>query len=111
MRYVCVCVVFVSSRTGVARWFQGGLSASTFGVGKPDARIFHAACATVGVAPRHVLHVGDDLVLDVHAALAAGLQACWLRRAAATGAAPGGEPPPGSVSVATLTALADALKC
>jgi len=36
--------------------------------------------ARLGHAPSAVLHVGDDLALDVHGARSAGLQACWLRR-------------------------------
>ena len=32
------------------------------------------------VAPHEVLHIGDDLALDVHGALAAGLQAAWVVR-------------------------------
>lgn len=100
------------ARTGVAGWFRGGLTAQGFGVGKPDARIFHAACTTLGAAPAQVLHVGDDLLLDVHAARAAGLQACWLRREP-----PGPEPAPapaipaGARTHPSLTALADALGC
>jgi len=51
------------------------------GVAKPDARIFRAAAALVGVAPEHVLHVGDDVHHDVLGALRAGMQAAWVDRA------------------------------
>lgn len=67
-------------RIGLQRWFSGSLAAREFGVGKPDARIFTAACERLGCAPHEVLHVGDDLVLDVQGALDAGLQAAWLCR-------------------------------
>ncbi len=66
--------------TGVARWFRGGFSAYLFGKAKPDAAIFHAAAASVGVAADQVLHVGDDAALDVAGALGAGMQAAWLVR-------------------------------
>lgn len=67
-------------RTGVAPFFRGAISARSFGVGKPDAAIFHAAAAAAGVPPEHVLHVGDDATLDVLGALNAGMQAAWVNR-------------------------------
>jgi 2-haloalkanoic acid dehalogenase type II len=68
------------ARVGVAPWFRGGLSAREFGVGKPDPRIFIEACRRLGCEPAEVLHVGDDLVLDVEGARAAGMQTAWVRR-------------------------------
>jgi 2-haloalkanoic acid dehalogenase type II len=65
---------------GLQPWFRGSLAAREFGVGKPDPRIFAAACERLGCEPHEVLHVGDDLRLDVHGALDAGLQAAWVRR-------------------------------
>jgi haloacid dehalogenase superfamily, subfamily IA, variant 3 with third motif having DD or ED/haloacid dehalogenase superfamily, subfamily IA, variant 1 with third motif having Dx(3-4)D or Dx(3-4)E len=65
---------------GLARWFSGAVSARGFGVGKPDARIFREACRVADATPQQVLHVGDDLALDVEGALAAGLQAAWIVR-------------------------------
>jgi len=67
-------------RIGLQPWFRGSLAAREFGVGKPDPRIFAAACERLGCAPNEVLHVGDDLRLDVHGALDAGMQAAWVRR-------------------------------
>ncbi|WKB52832.1 HAD family hydrolase [Eleftheria terrae] len=67
-------------RVGLARFFRGGVTARGFGVGKPDPRIFSEACRLAGVPPAQVLHVGDDLLLDVHGALGAGLQAAWMAR-------------------------------
>ena len=69
-------------RIGLGHYFSAGFSAQEFGVGKPDARIFHAAAASVGVAPHEVLHVGDDALLDVVGALGAGLQTVWVNRGA-----------------------------
>lgn len=68
-------------RIGLGDYFHAGLSAQAFGVGKPDARIFHAAAFAAGVQPHEVLHVGDDAALDVVGALDAGLQAVWVNRA------------------------------
>ena len=50
------------------------------GMAKPSAGIFHAACARLGLAPEHVLHVGDDPELDVAGARSAGLRSAWLNR-------------------------------
>lgn len=66
---------------GLAPFFVAAISAREFGVGKPDARIFHAAAGAVEVPPENVLHVGDDATLDVLGALNAGMQAAWLNRA------------------------------
>ena len=66
--------------TGVDRWFRSALSAYQFGSAKPEAPIFLAAAASVGVRPDQVLHVGDDPALDVVGALNAGMQAAWVAR-------------------------------
>ncbi len=71
-------------RVGLGAYFAHALSASEFGVGKPDPRIFHAAAQRVGVAATEVLHVGDDAALDVAGALDAGMQAVWVNRTQAT---------------------------
>jgi FMN hydrolase / 5-amino-6-(5-phospho-D-ribitylamino)uracil phosphatase len=68
-------------RVGIGEFFHAGLSAQTFGVGKPDARIFHAAAQAAGVQPHEVLHVGDDATLDVLGGLDAGMQTVWVNRA------------------------------
>lgn len=67
-------------RIGIGGHFVASLSAQAFGVGKPDARIFHAAARAAGVAPQALLHVGDDPALDVLGALDAGLQTVWVNR-------------------------------
>ncbi|MBC7609773.1 MAG: HAD-IA family hydrolase [Polaromonas sp.] len=68
-------------RIGIAEYFQASISAQEFGVGKPDARIFHAAAGAAGVTPDQVLHVGDDATLDVLGALNCGMQTVWVNRA------------------------------
>ena len=67
-------------RVGIGQHFRAAFSAHVFGAAKPDPRIFHAAAQSVGVAPHEVLHVGDDALLDVVAAVDAGMQAVWLNR-------------------------------
>ncbi len=68
-------------RVGLGAHFRGALSAYRFGVGKPDARIFQAAAKAAGTEAAEVLHIGDDVDLDVLGALGAGMQAAWLNRA------------------------------
>jgi len=71
-------------RVGMAPYFRAAISARAFGVPKPDPRIFHAAAGAVDVRPEEVLHVGDDVLLDVLGARNAGMQAAWVNRVEAT---------------------------
>jgi len=67
-------------RLGISRFFQGHISAGSFGVLKPDARIFQHACYVLQEDPKFVLHVGDHPIDDVLGALGAGLQSIWVNR-------------------------------
>ena len=67
-------------KVGLGRYFSAAISARSFGVAKPDARIFVAAAGAADVQPEQVLHVGDDALLDVLGALNANMQAVWLNR-------------------------------
>lgn len=67
-------------RIGLGQYFRASVSAQQFGVGKPDARIFHAAAGAINVPAPNVLHVGDDAALDVLGALNAGMQTAWVNR-------------------------------
>jgi putative hydrolase of the HAD superfamily len=107
-------------RVGVGRHFLGALSARDVGVAKPHPRVFEQACLRLGVEPARVLHVGDDLAMDVRGARAAGLAAAWVRRrgsaadraAAEAQALPGWEAPEPEVHVVSdLAELADRLGC
>jgi putative hydrolase of the HAD superfamily len=94
-------------RVGLARFFVASLSARQFGVGKPAAPIFHAACARLEAEPHAVLHIGDDPTLDVDGAHAAGLRAAWVQRPGQVAQGqPQGVP---QHHVADLVALADRL--
>ncbi len=67
-------------KIGLARHFQTSIAAHSFGCGKPDPSIFHAACAALNVAPEETVYAGDDPLLDVVGAQQAGLQAVWINR-------------------------------
>ena len=71
-------------RIGLRHHFRDCISAREVGHAKPHAAIFRAACDRLGVAAEHVLHVGDDPLLDVSGARDAGLRTAWLNRGAAT---------------------------
>lgn len=103
--------------TGLAPWFAGSVSARSSGVTKPDARIFHAACAQLGCRPDEVMHIGDDWRADIHGARAAGLHTAWIRRAelpvrdAGGGLGPTAVPQPGHhLELPHLLALVDWLE-
>lgn len=65
---------------GLAHFFQVSVAAHSVGCAKPDAAIFHAACAELGVAPQEAVYIGDDPLLDVDGAQKAGLRAVWMNR-------------------------------
>ena len=94
-------------RIGLKRFFSASVSARLHGVAKPDPSIFRAACEAAGAAPRHVLHLGDDIPADVEGALAAGLHAGWICRP--DGAHAHAETPAGAHRFADLLEVADAL--
>jgi len=68
------------SRLGIARFFQGQISARVAGVKKPDPVIFGMACELLAAKPSEVLHVGDHPVEDVIGAQQAGLKGAWVNR-------------------------------
>ena len=68
------------SRIGLRHHFRDCITSRDFGVAKPDSRIFAAACERLDLDPEHVLHVGDDPLLDVEGARRAGLRTAWLNR-------------------------------
>ncbi|RPI43474.1 MAG: HAD family hydrolase [Betaproteobacteria bacterium] len=68
------------ARIGIGEYFAAVVNARSVGCSKPDARIFHAACACLDLRPEEVLHVGDDPDLDVRGAAAAGKRSAWINR-------------------------------
>lgn len=68
------------TRIGLMPLFRFQLGAREHGAAKPEASIYLDACERLGVAPAEVLHVGDDVELDVVGAARAGLRTCWIDR-------------------------------
>ena len=67
-------------RVGIGHWFRDALSAHQVGVAKPHRRMFELAAERAGVPMHAVLHIGDDIELDVRAAQAHGMRAVWVNR-------------------------------
>ncbi|HKT71560.1 MAG TPA: HAD family hydrolase [Steroidobacteraceae bacterium] len=67
-------------RIGVASLFALSLNARGIGAAKPNPRCFTQLAASLGLTGEQVLYVGDDPLLDVDAARAAGLHTAWMDR-------------------------------
>jgi putative hydrolase of the HAD superfamily len=67
-------------RVGLAEFFVLSLNARQIGVGKPHARCFERLAQDLRVELHDILYVGDDPLLDVEAARAAGLSTAWVNR-------------------------------
>ncbi|MBL0419806.1 HAD family hydrolase [Ramlibacter sp. AW1] len=93
------------ARIGVAGHFRAAICAREFGVAKPDPRIFHAAAGAVDLSPEQVLHVGDDVLLDVLGAHNAGMQSVWVNRNASLWPHPQEQPGFECASLSELCAL------
>ena len=91
-------------RIGVDHHFSFQLGSREHGAAKPAASIFHAACDRLGVAPAHVLNVGDHADMDVVGAMQAGLRGCWINREDHRWTHPSLQP---DLQFDTLTGLAD----
>jgi FMN hydrolase / 5-amino-6-(5-phospho-D-ribitylamino)uracil phosphatase len=67
-------------RIGIADFFAVSLNARDIGAAKPDRRCFERLVADLHLEPLEVIYVGDDPLLDVEAARAAGLSTAWMNR-------------------------------
>ena len=57
---------------GLDHLFHAMISAHTHGASKPDPALFHIACRELGCAPEEVVHLGDDIELDIRGARGRG---------------------------------------
>lgn len=94
-------------RCGLGGQFDFEVYADQGGVPKkPAAGFFGAVLAAAGAPAHAVVHVGDNLALDVIAAQAVGLRGVWLNRTGAA-VAPDAEP---NLSIVGLQELPAALR-
>lgn len=68
------------ARIGLEHVFAVSLNARQIGAAKPARRCFERLAQELQVTPGELLYVGDDPVLDVEAARAAGLRSAWMDR-------------------------------
>ena len=65
---------------GLDHVFAVSLNARQIGAAKPERRCFEELAGALGCAPREILYVGDEPLLDVSAARSAGLGTVWMNR-------------------------------
>ena len=68
------------ARIGLDQAFTVSLNARQIGAAKPHRRCFERLAHELGLAPREILHVGDDPLADVEGARAAGFVSAWMNR-------------------------------
>ncbi|WP_163544577.1 HAD family hydrolase [Occultella kanbiaonis] len=85
------------------------VSLDTFGVGKPDPRVFLEACRLLGTAPEETIYVGDELDTDGRGAQRAGLRGVWLDRPGGRRGGPHDEDPAGAAAegIAVISGLGE----
>jgi len=66
------------SEVGIAEYFDMMLFSNEVGIRKPDRRIFRLAAQTLMIDPTKIVHIGDNLRIDVWGAKTAGFKAIHL---------------------------------
>jgi putative hydrolase of the HAD superfamily len=92
------------SLCGIARFFEGHLTARAVGAAKPDEKIYRALLQAADVKSDELVHVGDDPLAAVAGAARVGIAAYWINRGARDW--PRDLPPP----LGTVTSLLDLLR-
>jgi FMN hydrolase / 5-amino-6-(5-phospho-D-ribitylamino)uracil phosphatase len=94
------------ARIGLQHLFTVSLNAREIGAAKPEPRCFHRLAEKLGFDAGEILYAGDDPLLDVAAAHAAGFASAWVNR---RGRAWPEELPPPDLVVTDCAQLAAAL--
>ncbi|MCC6202996.1 MAG: HAD family hydrolase [Gammaproteobacteria bacterium] len=68
------------AQAGLRHFFAHVVSPAESGAAKPDPRMFQHLFAAAGIAPAHVVHVGDQPYYDIEAAHRAGIACVWINR-------------------------------
>lgn len=68
------------AKIGLDRYFSFALSSADVAASKPAPDIFHAALERAGVNAKESIHVGDNLVDDVHGAGSVGMHTIWVKQ-------------------------------
>jgi len=80
MRTPGVVLRQILDRHGLLGYFKHATFSDEVGIRKPDPEIFALTLRAVGGDPDHAIHVGDDPVLDVEGAQAAGMRVIQVTR-------------------------------
>ena len=94
------------ARIGLGHLFAVSLNARQIGTAKPHPRCFERLAEELALDPGAIAYVGDDPLLDVAAAHAAGLRTVWMNRRAHAWPR---ELPPADLTVRDCAQLAAAL--
>ena len=70
----------ILAERGLDRHLSSIIVSEEVGFRKPRPEIFASVADSLGLAPREMLHVGDDLRADVGGAARAGMRTVWLTR-------------------------------
>lgn len=93
----------VLERIGVSQLVDGVACSAVVGAAKPDPELLRAALRIAGVQASAAVHVGNSVMEDVGAALAAGVRPVFLNRD--EGSMERGEEPPAVAVIASLSEL------
>jgi len=72
-------------RVGLRRHLTHFFTSGELGVSKPDPAFFGCVAREVGISPRHLLSVGNDLRKDIVPAKAVGMVTVWVSGAGIVG--------------------------
>ncbi|MPN37080.1 Pyrimidine 5'-nucleotidase YjjG [bioreactor metagenome] len=65
-------------QTGLESYFGTVVISGTYGINKPDKRIYEIICAKLQAKPQDCVYIGDGLVNDVQGSLQAGMRSVWI---------------------------------
>ncbi len=65
-------------KAGLGAYLDGAFSSADVGTSKPHADMFHAPLTHLNLQPGQAVHIGDNLVDDVHGANAVGMRTIWV---------------------------------
>ncbi len=66
-------------RIGLGSFFSASFNPTNCGYAKPDPNMYLEVCHRLNITPNQIIHIGDCIDNDYHAAIAAGCQAIWFK--------------------------------
>ena len=65
-------------KAGLGHYFSGAISSADVGAKKPDPKMFNTLLTQQKLKPNQVVHIGDNIVDDVHGASQIGIKTIWI---------------------------------